>query len=266
MTSVSISIPIVTSVPSMKAAWTMRIALGFMLTVLLWGVCYFVLMGPGSLGGDFLFGLMLFLLLPRRQLEQPEQQRVAGAAGLVERIVPPVPRVELEPLRPPGAPPGRRTLGLRLLRLRGAAGLGWACRQQLARRQMARHEEEAGGNVLPLVRLTIEHEKGASINATQITQAFVGRVANPADLVACKVRPHRPAAGAGAAAEGLRNPVGGERSKLMADLIAGHLPEMAVLSADKMSGALHSFVEKEERKAIEEYVAHALKHPAPQAG
>ena len=131
---------------------------------------------------------------------------------------------------------------------------------------LARHEEEAGGNVLPLVRLTIEHEKGASINATQITQAFVGRVANPADLVACKVRPHRPAAGAGAAAEGLRNPVGGERSKLMADLIAGHLPEMAVLSADKMSGALHSFVEKEERKAIEEYVAHALKHPAPQAG
>ena len=64
MTSVSISIPIATSVPSMKAAWTMRIALGFMLTVLLWGVCYFVLMGPGSLGGDFLFGLMLFLLLP----------------------------------------------------------------------------------------------------------------------------------------------------------------------------------------------------------
>lgn len=48
----------------MKAAWTMRIALGFMLTVMLWGVCYFVLMGPGSLGGDFLFGLMLFLLLP----------------------------------------------------------------------------------------------------------------------------------------------------------------------------------------------------------
>ena len=42
----------------------MRIALGFMLTVMLWGVCYFVLMGPGSLGGDFLFGLMLFLLLP----------------------------------------------------------------------------------------------------------------------------------------------------------------------------------------------------------
>ncbi|MAJ46559.1 MAG: hypothetical protein CBC35_04545 [Planctomycetes bacterium TMED75] len=64
MTSVSISIPTVTSVPSMKAAWTMRIALGFMLTVMLWGVCYFVLMGPGSLGGDFLFGLMLFLLLP----------------------------------------------------------------------------------------------------------------------------------------------------------------------------------------------------------
>ena len=74
------------------------------------------------------------------------------------------------------------------------------------------------------------------------------------------------AAGAGAAAEGLRNPVGGERSKLMADLIAGHLPELAVLRADKMSGALHSFVEKEERKAIEEYVAHAIKHPAAPSG
>ena len=83
------------------------------------------------------------------------------------------------------------------------------------------------------------------------------------------MRPPRPAAGAagaGAAAEGLRNPVGGERSKLMADLIAGHLPELAVLRADKMSGALHSFVEKEERKAIEEYVAHAIKHPAAPSG
>ena len=65
MTTVSIPIPTsAAAVSSMKAAWTMRIALGFMLTVLLWGVCYFVLMGPGSLGGDFLFALMLFLLLP----------------------------------------------------------------------------------------------------------------------------------------------------------------------------------------------------------
>lgn len=135
---------------------------------------------------------------------------------------------------------------------------------------LARHEEGAGAApALPLVRLTVEHEKGASISGAQITQAFVGRVANPADMVAFKVRPPRPAAGAagaGAAAEGLRNPVGGERSKLMADLIAGHLPELAVLRADKMSGALHSFVEKEERKAIEEYVAHAIKHPAALSG
>ena len=64
MTTVSIPIPTATAVPSMRAAWTMRVALGFMLTVLLWGVCYFVLMGPGSLGGDLLFALMLFLLLP----------------------------------------------------------------------------------------------------------------------------------------------------------------------------------------------------------
>lgn len=117
--------------------------------------------------------------------------------------------------------------------------------------------EEPG--LLPLVRLTIEHEKGASINAGQIMQAFLGRVANPGDLVSCKVKPARPAAGTAAANEqGLRNPRGGERSKLMADLIAGHLPDMAVLEADKMSWALHNFVEKEERKAIEEYIANVI--------
>ena len=64
MTTVSIPIPAATTAISMQAAWTMRISLGFMLTVLLWGVCYFVLMGPGSLGGDFLFALMMFLMLP----------------------------------------------------------------------------------------------------------------------------------------------------------------------------------------------------------
>ncbi len=64
MTTVSLPIPTSAALTSMRAAWTMRLALGFMLTVLLWGVCYFVLMGPGSLGGNFLFGLMFVLLIP----------------------------------------------------------------------------------------------------------------------------------------------------------------------------------------------------------
>lgn len=48
----------------MRAAWGMRFALGFLLTVVLWGICYFVLMGPGVLVGDFLFTMMCFCILP----------------------------------------------------------------------------------------------------------------------------------------------------------------------------------------------------------
>ena len=42
----------------------MRFALGFLLTVVLWGICYFVLMGPGLLVGDLLFSMMCFCILP----------------------------------------------------------------------------------------------------------------------------------------------------------------------------------------------------------
>ncbi len=42
----------------------MRFALGFLLTVVLWGICYFVLMGPGVLVGDVLFTMMCFCILP----------------------------------------------------------------------------------------------------------------------------------------------------------------------------------------------------------
>jgi len=48
----------------MRSAWGMRFALGFLLTVVLWGICYFVLMGPGLLIGDFLFTMMCFCILP----------------------------------------------------------------------------------------------------------------------------------------------------------------------------------------------------------
>ena len=65
MTTVSLPIPTSAALTSMRAAWTMRLALGFMLTVLLWGVCYFVLMGPGSLGGNFLFCLLYTSPSPR---------------------------------------------------------------------------------------------------------------------------------------------------------------------------------------------------------
>ena len=65
MSTASISVCTTSVVPvSMRAAWGMRFALGFLLTVVLWGICYFVLMGPGVLIGDLLFSMMCLCILP----------------------------------------------------------------------------------------------------------------------------------------------------------------------------------------------------------
>ena len=65
MSTASISVCSTSALPvSMRAAWGMRFALGFLLTVVLWGICYFVLMGPGLLVGDLLFSMMCFCILP----------------------------------------------------------------------------------------------------------------------------------------------------------------------------------------------------------
>ena len=104
--------------------------------------------------------------------------------------------------------------------------------------------------VKPLIHLVVQQEKGAPVSAAQLTQQFVGRVANPADMISISVKRAKVDKAAGAkSAEQAQ----GERSKHMHDLIESHLPELQLLQEDHMRTALDHFV-RGDKKALETYV------------
>ena len=96
----------------------------------------------------------------------------------------------------------------------------------------------------------VQQETGAPVSAAQLTQQFVGRVANPADMISISVKRAKVDKAAGAkSAEQAQ----GERSKHMHDLIESHLPELQLLQEDHMRTALDHFV-RGDKKALETYV------------
>ena len=126
-----------------------------------------------------------------------------------------------------------------------------------------------GGNAaarLPIVRLRVDYTGFSTVNSQQFGQKFVGKVANPNDILLWAKAPARRAAEAAAAAAapadaaaaaGLR-PEAADQARIE-DLVARNLRErLALIPAEDLALALHEYVDKDERAALAACVERAL--------
>eukprot|EP00873_Tetraselmis_striata_P044520 jgi/Tetstr1/464784/TSEL_009530.t1 len=114
------------------------------------------------------------------------------------------------------------------------------------------------GPMLPLIRLRVDYTGFSTINVQRFGQRFVKRVANPQDILifskhaARQQQAEQQGAGYGEPMEGLR-PEQLDQARIE-DLIAEHLgpgASLEVLLEDELRVALHHFVDKDERQALE---------------
>ncbi|KAG2430494.1 hypothetical protein HXX76_010017 [Chlamydomonas incerta] len=134
--------------------------------------------------------------------------------------------------------------------------------------------------LLPLIRLRVDYTGFSTVNSQRLGQRFVGKVANPHDMLqwtkaaARRVKPEGGggAGGAGGAydgydgdGEGGAGPGGYLRPDALdqariEDLIRQHLGTNAleVLPDDELGLALHNFVEKDDKTALQQCIEQAL--------
>ncbi|PSC71365.1 Double-strand break repair MRE11 [Micractinium conductrix] len=117
---------------------------------------------------------------------------------------------------------------------------------------------------LPLIRLRVDYSGFSTINTQRFGQKFVGKVANPNDIVLWQKAPQRKAkdagaaGGAGAAAGTLIRPEALDESRIE-DLIGQHLQHnLEILQEQTLTDALHEFVEKDNKDSLKEAVGRAL--------
>lgn len=116
--------------------------------------------------------------------------------------------------------------------------------------------------LLPLVRLRVDYTGFSTINTQRFGHGFVGKVANPHDIILWQkaaVRRARDAASAGAgAAGGVPHPDGADEQKIE-DLIAAHLHQnLEILPETELTDALRDYVDKDVKSAINDTVGRAL--------
>ena len=127
---------------------------------------------------------------------------------------------------------------------------------------------------LPLIRLKVDHRNFPVLSNQRFGQQFVGKVANPNDvLLFVKQRQQRAAGGAGASADGtgatgeadaLRDPVAAEPVDVTTidDLVGEQLDlsnkRLTLLNEPEMQEAVHAYVDKHQARAIDEFVEKAL--------
>ncbi|KAL3143519.1 hypothetical protein ABBQ38_002323 [Trebouxia sp. C0009 RCD-2024] len=117
--------------------------------------------------------------------------------------------------------------------------------------------------ILPLIRLRVDYTGFSTINAQRFGQKFVGKVANPHDILLWHKAPVRKAKAPGevsegaALTEGIRPEALDERQ--IEDLIAEHLQQhLEILPEQDLANALHEFVDKDEKQALHNCVRAAL--------
>jgi double-strand break repair protein MRE11 len=116
---------------------------------------------------------------------------------------------------------------------------------------------------LPLVRLRVDYTGFSTINTQRFGQKFVGKVANPHDIILWQKAPVRRTRAALAetnnALAALRAAAAEDQVRIE-DLIATHLQHnLEVLPEVELTGALREFVDKDEKRALEDTVGNALK-------
>ncbi|MEW5311761.1 MAG: hypothetical protein WDW38_003448 [Sanguina aurantia] len=124
--------------------------------------------------------------------------------------------------------------------------------------------------LLPVIRLRVNYTGYSTINAQRFGQKYVGKVANPHDVLdmhkeAVKRLQPETLEEANQRAESLRpEPLDQHRIE---DLIAQNLPsDMQVLQQEELANALHDYVEKDNKQALHEMVANALDKTKLNAG
>lgn len=117
--------------------------------------------------------------------------------------------------------------------------------------------------MLPLIRLRVDYTGFTTINAQRFGQKFVGKVANPHDILLWHKAPVRKTKAPGEVSEnaglteGIRPEALDERQ--IEDLIAEHLNQhLEILPEQDLANALHNFVDKDEKQALHECVRAAL--------
>lgn len=128
---------------------------------------------------------------------------------------------------------------------------------QLAQRQ---HASPSTAAPLPLVRLRVDYTGFSTINVQRFGQKFVGKVANPHDVLLwhkAPARAARPGSAGGAAGPPLDDSSATERGveALITDYLAANLE---VLAENDMAEALHRFVEKDDKGAMADVLQRSL--------
>ncbi|GLC63182.1 meiotic recombination [Pleodorina starrii] len=127
-----------------------------------------------------------------------------------------------------------------------------------------------GAPRLPLIRLRVDYTGFSTVNAQRLGQRFVGKVANPNDMLqwtkAATRKVKAEGEGGSAAGGGYEEEEGGylrpealDQSRIE-DLIRQHLGPNAleVLPDDELAIALHNFVEKDDKNALTQCIEAAL--------
>ncbi|GIL78160.1 hypothetical protein Vretimale_7536 [Volvox reticuliferus] len=122
--------------------------------------------------------------------------------------------------------------------------------------------------LLPLIRLRVDYTGFSTVNSQRLGQRFVGKVANPHDMLQWTKAPTRKVKGEGGSEApgayddeegGYLRPEALDQSRIE-DLIRQHLGPNAleVLPDDELAVALHNFVEKDDKNALQQCVEAAL--------
>lgn len=113
---------------------------------------------------------------------------------------------------------------------------------------------------LPLVRLRVDYTGFTTINTQRFGQKFVGKVANPHDIVIWYKSPARRTAKPDAGATNL------SEDKRIEDLISSHLAAaLELLPEPELTDALTRYVRKDEKTVFKETITEALKETQKEA-
>eukprot|EP00899_Mesostigma_viride_P021825 jgi/Mesvir1/29644/Mv21489-RA.3 len=115
---------------------------------------------------------------------------------------------------------------------------------------------------LPLIRLRVDYTGFSTINPQQFGQKFVGKVANPFEILLFskqKLAPTRGATHGAMPLDGLRPEALDQESieHLIGDML-GRSAGLSLLEENDLGAALHEFVNKDERSAIQKLVTDTL--------
>ncbi|GIL58032.1 hypothetical protein Vafri_13231, partial [Volvox africanus] len=127
------------------------------------------------------------------------------------------------------------------------------------------------GPLIPLIRLRVDYTGFSTVNSQRLGQRFVGKVANPHDMLQWSKAPTRKVKGEGGSEApgtlgayddeegGYLRPEALDQSRIE-DLIRQHLGPNAleVLPDDELAVALHNFVEKDDKNALQQCIEAAL--------